>query len=932
MLLQYRHNCILNAVLTEELARALAEAVEPLLVARYGERVHGAMLYEYYAGDAFLSDGRMLYPLSVDLGTHVETAWISWSLAEGFPEGEPYGYRGDAPLDVRLEDTVRPEAEAAVRGRRTYPVSGALPILVETEGVPVRMLIGNLSQSFVDTMAAAVTALIEQREGVAGLAEAGLELHLVFARDTFMEHTSESTTYRRLILTDGGRTRRDLWVMWERLDGEGAFTVADSPDASDIRFALGEDVSQTVRQKEYRYLLKNENNNTEAYTRAMGRRNVSDWRELIKRAVKRGLLTVTRTKEVPTASDVAAAEASALADRLSAVMQSSADAPVQDAPCDDALSEALRRALSVADGTAEAAPDLASPFATDTVHGEAPFAELTQTDIDAFAAPLVTDAEVVDAPCAADDADAYPAPVEEEAVIVEAESVTPIALDLGSPFVTDTVHGDGRYTEPVYGEAVAEGVETCDPNTWAQDPTPTEHTPSDGLPLPAELAGEGDAPCDEAVYVPMTEAEHLALARERMEAERLAAEQAAREHAEQIARLTVEQQTREAECRRIAEQRQRAEDDAAREEAVRVAEEKERLRRMEEELLMREAGMRERITDDVNRAYAERERARLEEDARLAVAAETRRREQEVALEEERRRLEEAREALEAERARTAEVAERIRMAEEARLREEERLQQEQRLAEEARVREEERLREEAHRLEVARAEEQRLAALKAQAEEELRQANERHEAELRRLESERERIAAEERRLSELRATEEEEHRRRLAEQEEAYRQAALRRAEEEERRRVAAEQARAAEAARVRMQTEEQQLREQTQRELDEAAAQRTGGIRTDDEPNRPVYTFTSYLVKLHFERPVDPNIHGRLRSLIENTVQYFKKENVPISVRSALADGQAVNLHFYRIPREEYELLIHIVKVLGNSGLGIKKITLEEQRVAR
>ena len=124
-----------------------------------------------------------------------------------------------------------------------------------------------------------------------------------------------------------------------------------------------------------------------------------------------------------------------------------------------------------------------------------------------------------------------------------------------------------------------------------------------------------------------------------------------------------------------------------------------------------------------------------------------------------------------------------------------------------------------------------------------------------------------------------------------------------------------------------EEERLREEARRAVEKTSA--SAAVTTDDEaPAVPVYTFGSYMVCMQFERAVDPNIHGRIRTLIENTVQYFKKESVPISVRSTVEEGQVVRLHFYRMPKEEHDLLIHIIKVLGNSDLGVKKITLEEE----
>lgn len=903
MLFDFRHNRILEDAVTEAFVEAFTKEALPLLSARYGSALLGVQMYEDYLADDFLLNGRWWYPLTVLIDGGHETCWISWT-----PSSEnPYAYRGDVAPDFALEDDVPPAFSQALVGRRTYACTHTLPVKVEAEGIAVRQLSGMYSQSFVDEMSAVLTALIEEKEGVRGLADSGLELKLVFSPETFMEHTSESVTYRRLVLTDGGRTRRDLWISWERLDGEGAYSVSDVPDPSNVRFALGEDVTQTIRQKEYRYLLKNRNNNTEAYTRAMGRRNVTEWRDIIKKAVKAGLLTAPDRNEptktlYATVGGESMKEASLLARRLGDMMADRPhDEPSAMGATDDALAEALRRVLSDAGAAVEKAAEEPTPAPVEEVP-QAPIAEEPVEDTSAW----------------------QPA---EECVVLSVPTVTVTERDEELRLPDDS--------------AVCEA--------------PTE----------IEVTSVTEAPVEED-----DQAQELVAARLRMEAERQLAEETAREHAERIARLTEEQQMRAAEIRRLTEERQRQEEAAARENAAKVAEEKERLRRMEEELTLREATMRERITDDVKRVYAEREQRRMEEDARLALEAQARKRAQEEALEEERRRLEAARVALEEERAKTEKLAEQIKRAEEerareeaaraeearrqeeerqreearrraeearrqeeerareeARLREEARQREEARLREEARAREEARLREEAARLEAARAEEARLAALKQKAEEELRQVNERHEAERLRLEAERARLSEQARALEEQKEREEAEHRARLAEQEEALRQASLRRAEEEQRRRAAAEAAARAEEVRQRMIAEEERLREEARRAVEKTSA--SAAVTTDDEALAvPVYTFGSYMVCMQFERAVDPNIHGRIRTLIENTVQYFKKESVPISVRSTVEEGQVVRLHFYRMPKEEHDLLIHIIKVLGNSDLGVKKITLEEE----
>ena len=81
-----------------------------------------------------------------------------------------------------------------------------------------------------------------------------------------------------------------------------------------------------------------------------------------------------------------------------------------------------------------------------------------------------------------------------------------------------------------------------------------------------------------------------------------------------------------------------------------------------------------------------------------------------------------------------------------------------------------------------------------------------------------------------------------------------------------------------------------------------------------------------RLLFRAPIDPNVTKRIHEIILTTIKYFHKENVYIKIKATVPDATTVNLHFEKIPEEETELLINIIKVLGKSGLGITKVILE------
>ena len=189
---------------------------------------------------------------------------------------------------------------------------GFVPIQISAPMVDMSLLEGRFSESFIDMIASAITPEIERLTSTEGLVSSGVLLYLVFAPETYMEHTSESVTYRRLLLSYGQGAPRDLWVRWTRLDtSDEAYSLSDTPSADSVKIEIAEDVPQKIREKEYRFLSRT---SPEKYRAAMGKRKITEWRELIKRAVKNGDLTrVTKTVEI-------SEETAALADKLAAVL------------------------------------------------------------------------------------------------------------------------------------------------------------------------------------------------------------------------------------------------------------------------------------------------------------------------------------------------------------------------------------------------------------------------------------------------------------------------------------------------------------------------------------------------------------------------------------------------------------------------------------
>ena len=160
---------------------------------------------------------------------------------------------------------------------------GYVKLRIEAVGGDLDRVVCRYPRSFLDEMARQLTDEIENALGVEGLADSSVELVMSFAPNTYLEHISENVTYRRLMLMDKVSAPRDFWVKWTRLAGE-----IIEYHSGNIRFELGEDVEQKIREREYRYLLASEK---ESYHNSMGRKKVTEWREVVKRAAKRGELT-----------------------------------------------------------------------------------------------------------------------------------------------------------------------------------------------------------------------------------------------------------------------------------------------------------------------------------------------------------------------------------------------------------------------------------------------------------------------------------------------------------------------------------------------------------------------------------------------------------------------------------------------------------------
>ncbi len=337
------HNKIVSGTITENFKISISENLIPKLYTLYGTSLEGIQMYEDYIKDEFIKDGYMYYPMTVILGGVNATVWIKWDISDKklFADGIPYSYLGSDNIDFSVAEDVPLVFKNAIIERSNYFAGNAVKTEVSTDAPGATVLAGRYSQTFVDEMARQLTNEIAKTCGVIGLPESSIEINMIFALNTYMEHTSENVTYRRLLISAKGCAPRDFWIKWTRLDSSSAFSVTDHVNSDNIRFEIGEDVSHKIREKEYRFLVYG---NSDKYRVAMGRKNITEWRELVKRSIKRGELEKTSAElEINAHVSEVSDKLSEILEKCGVTVPAVADTSV---PTDaDIANEALRMAV-----------------------------------------------------------------------------------------------------------------------------------------------------------------------------------------------------------------------------------------------------------------------------------------------------------------------------------------------------------------------------------------------------------------------------------------------------------------------------------------------------------------------------------------------------------------------------------------------------------
>ncbi len=358
------HNKIIKDTVTESFKESFYSSVAPLIEEMYPD-AELLQMYEDYLADGFMLDGDFCYPLTVVSCGEAERAWIAWNISDkkAFAGGVPYSYIGTEPLEFDILDSVPEEFSEKLVGRASYFDEDAVILNVEAPTEDKTLLVGKYSQTFIDEMVRKITEKIAEIFSVKGFSEGGFELSIPFEPNTYMEHVVENVTYRRLKMTARGCAPKDFWIKWTRTDAKLPYTVSDHIEGNFIVFDLAEDVPQKIKEKEYRYLVRT---SADKYQAAMGRKNITEWRDMVKRVIRRGELKLCDTVQNKEPDNV-------LAFKLQEVLLDTPTAPKEPeirestASKNDDLAALLKNVLGVSEEDGEEdeednAPDFDEPI------------------------------------------------------------------------------------------------------------------------------------------------------------------------------------------------------------------------------------------------------------------------------------------------------------------------------------------------------------------------------------------------------------------------------------------------------------------------------------------------------------------------------------------------------------------------------------------
>ena len=285
-----RTNLLYNKIVADTASEGFIESFNKIALPKLTEKFPEAdevIIYEDYLSDGLMANGSFYCPLTLSFDGGCSRAIASWRCdSKRFESSIPYAYIGKELLNIEISDTAPEAIEKKIEGRVPFFASDAIKLKFEAAAPTKTFLSGRYSQSFVELMREGITRALEKEFRITGVKDSTLEISLAFLPESFMEHVADNVSYRRVLISASACSKRDLWIKWTRLDGCGNYTISSRVAKEDVLFELCDEVPDKIREREYRYLIRSAGHS--AYKNAMSRKNFTEWRELLKRVIKRG--------------------------------------------------------------------------------------------------------------------------------------------------------------------------------------------------------------------------------------------------------------------------------------------------------------------------------------------------------------------------------------------------------------------------------------------------------------------------------------------------------------------------------------------------------------------------------------------------------------------------------------------------------------------
>ena len=130
--------------------------------------------------------------------------------------------------------------------------------------------------------------------------------------------------------------------------------------------------------------------------------------------------------------------------------------------------------------------------------------------------------------------------------------------------------------------------------------------------------------------------------------------------------------------------------------------------------------------------------------------------------------------------------------------------------------------------------------------------------------------------------------------------------------------------EAERLRREEEARRLEEERRRE-ELRRREEEERKRREEEAARARAEIVTKQAKLLFRYAVDVNVIKRIKEVVEATLVEQQKEKLNLHIKAYPVDSNSIALEI-KLPQNEMDLLVSMMKALGGASLGITKIILE------